>query len=108
MDKPRARAFLVGAGVSLATAILMLATEPSMAIGWDEGYTLGREARLRDWFQALRDPARLRSATGSRCPPIKSSFKAEVVAASRTRPARHAVEAAPRPGGPRMVLAVRA
>jgi len=36
----------------------MLATEPQMAIGWDEGYTLGREARLRDWFSALRDPPR--------------------------------------------------
>ena len=24
-----------------------------MAIGWDEGYTLGREARLRDWFRGL-------------------------------------------------------
>ena len=29
-----------------------------MAIGWDEGYTLGREARLRDWFRGLRDPVR--------------------------------------------------
>ena len=37
---------MVGLGVSLATAALMLATEPSMAIGWDEGYTLGREERL--------------------------------------------------------------
>ena len=37
-------------------ASLMLATEPRMAIGWDEGYTLGREARLRDWFRGLRDP----------------------------------------------------
>ncbi len=29
-----------------------------MAIGWDEGYTLGREARLQDWFRGLRDPLR--------------------------------------------------
>ena len=36
----------------------MLATLPHMAIGWDEGYTLGREARLRDWFRGLRDPVR--------------------------------------------------
>lgn len=35
----------------------MLGTEPRMAIAWDEGYSLGREARLRLWFQALRDPA---------------------------------------------------
>jgi len=34
----------------------MLAAEPRLAIVWDEGYTLGREARLRTWFRALRDP----------------------------------------------------
>ena len=38
---------LIGLAVSIATAFLMLATEPRLAIGWDEGYTLGREARLR-------------------------------------------------------------
>ena len=58
------RSLLVGLGVSLATAVLMLATEPRMAIGWDEGYTLGREARLRDWFRGLRDPVRF-AAHGS-------------------------------------------
>ena len=60
MRTPKARvaALLIALGVSLATAALMLATEPQMAIGWDEGYTLGREARLRDWFSGLRDPAR--------------------------------------------------
>jgi 4-amino-4-deoxy-L-arabinose transferase-like glycosyltransferase len=56
MTKDRIAALLVGLAVCFATAILMLATEPRMAIGWDEGYTLGREARLRLWFQALRDP----------------------------------------------------
>jgi hypothetical protein len=34
----------------------MLASEPQLAIVWDEGYTLGREARLRTWFRALHDP----------------------------------------------------
>ena len=29
-----------------------------MAIQWDEGYTLGREESLRDWFSALKDPQR--------------------------------------------------
>ena len=43
--------------VGAATLILMLATEPRLAIVWDESYTLGREARLRSWFRALRDPA---------------------------------------------------
>jgi 4-amino-4-deoxy-L-arabinose transferase-like glycosyltransferase len=45
-----------GAIVGLATMALMLATEPLLVIGWDEGYVLGREARLRDWFRALADP----------------------------------------------------
>jgi 4-amino-4-deoxy-L-arabinose transferase-like glycosyltransferase len=42
--------------VAAATLALMIATGPRLAIVWDEGYTLGREARLRLWFQALRDP----------------------------------------------------
>jgi Dolichyl-phosphate-mannose-protein mannosyltransferase len=46
-----------GLAVGLATAAVMLATEPYLAIGWDEGYTLGREARLRSLFHALADPA---------------------------------------------------
>jgi 4-amino-4-deoxy-L-arabinose transferase-like glycosyltransferase len=58
MSKARALALLVSVVVSLATMLLMLATEPRMAIVWDEGYTLGREQRLRDWFRGLRDPAR--------------------------------------------------
>ncbi len=41
---------------ALATFALMVATEPGLAMGWDEGYTLGREARIRLWFRALRDP----------------------------------------------------
>jgi 4-amino-4-deoxy-L-arabinose transferase-like glycosyltransferase len=36
----------------------MVATEPHLAIVWDEGYTLGREARLRAWSLALEDPKR--------------------------------------------------
>jgi hypothetical protein len=28
--------------------VFMIATEPYLALAWDEGYTLGREARLRD------------------------------------------------------------
>ncbi|MDR3637673.1 MAG: glycosyltransferase family 39 protein [Isosphaeraceae bacterium] len=45
-----------GLAIAALTAALMLATEPRLAIVWDEGYTLGREARLRAWFSALRDP----------------------------------------------------
>ncbi len=47
---------LAALGVVLATFLLMEATEPRLAIVWDEGYTLGREARLRLWFRALADP----------------------------------------------------
>ncbi len=54
----RLRLLVVSAAVGLATAVVMLATEPRMAIVWDEGYTLGREARLRDWFRGLADPVR--------------------------------------------------
>lgn len=42
--------------VAAGTFAVMIATEPSLAIGWDEGYTLGREARVRSWFRALRAP----------------------------------------------------
>ena len=58
MPSTRVKTLLVALGVGLATTCLMLATEPLLAIGWDEGYTLGREARLRDWFRALVNPAR--------------------------------------------------
>ena len=44
---------VLGLAVALATLWFMLATEPALAIVWDEGYTLGREARLRLWFRAL-------------------------------------------------------
>jgi Dolichyl-phosphate-mannose-protein mannosyltransferase len=58
IQKARGATLLFGLGISVATALLMVATLPRMAIGWDEGYTLGREARLRDWFRGLRDPVR--------------------------------------------------
>ena len=56
-SNPRRWPVRVGAlAVALGTLALMVATEPRLAIVWDEGYTLGREARIRDWFQAVRDP----------------------------------------------------
>ena len=42
----------------LLSVALIMVTEPRLAIVWDEGYTLGREARLRLWFKALADPVR--------------------------------------------------
>ena len=53
----RVGALLVG----LATLALMLATEPKLAIVWDEGFTLGREARIRDWFRAVANPEKFAS-----------------------------------------------
>jgi hypothetical protein len=49
---------LLSLGISLATATIMLATEPCMAIVWDEGYILGDAERVRLWVQAVRDPVR--------------------------------------------------
>lgn len=45
-----------GLGVACLTLVLLLATGPRLAIVWDEGYTLGREERVRAWLRALRDP----------------------------------------------------
>ncbi|HEY2157524.1 MAG TPA: glycosyltransferase family 39 protein [Isosphaeraceae bacterium] len=53
----RRTSLLGGLGVAAATLALMIATEPRLAIVMDEGYTLGREARVRDWLRAMRDPA---------------------------------------------------
>jgi hypothetical protein len=76
MDKARVEALLFGLGLSLATAVLMLLTEPHLAIGWDEGYTLGREERLRSWFHALRDPARF-AANWQPLPPAEELVQAQ-------------------------------
>src|SRR3954464_7517183 len=57
MISPTGRLTSASMLVAIATFGVMLATEPRLAIVWDEGYTLGREARLREWFRALRDPA---------------------------------------------------
>jgi 4-amino-4-deoxy-L-arabinose transferase-like glycosyltransferase len=53
----RQRVWLIALGITMATAVLLLATEPSMSIAWDEGFTLGREERVRLWLRAMRDPA---------------------------------------------------
>ena len=50
------RALLLSLGIGLATTLLMLATEPHMAMVWDEGFTLVRETRVRQWLRAIRDP----------------------------------------------------
>jgi len=45
-----------GTAVAVATFVLLAATGPRLSIVWDEGFTLGREARVRDWLRAVRDP----------------------------------------------------
>src|ERR1017187_6592836 len=70
MLKAQVKAQLVGLGISFLTVWLMLLTEPRMAIQWDEGYTLGREESLRDWFGALGDPPRF-AADWKRRPPAE-------------------------------------
>ncbi len=56
MPPTRVTSFVGGALVSVLTMVVMLATEPGLAIVWDEGYTLGRQERLRLWSRAVRDP----------------------------------------------------
>jgi hypothetical protein len=52
----RRLALLGGLGASAAVLGLMLATEPSLTIAWDEAYTLNRLERVHAWFEALADP----------------------------------------------------
>ncbi len=46
-----------GLVVAILALAVMVATEPRLAVVWDEGYTLGRLNRIRAWLQAVRDPA---------------------------------------------------
>ncbi len=54
----RAAAGVAGGGLAVAlfTLIFMVATEPLLPIVWDEGFTLIRLARVRNWLLAVRDP----------------------------------------------------
>ena len=96
----------VSASASL-TAWLMLATEPRMAIVWDEGYTLGREEGLRDWFRALRDPPDS-PPTGSLDRRTRNWFSDHpATPPPRPRQLDSRSQAALRPRRPGVVLAVR-
>jgi hypothetical protein len=72
---------------AVATLALLLATEPRLAIVWDEGYTLGRVERLRLWFRALADPERV-AATWQSPSPLEQL----VQQAGAPRPAAHQVD----------------
>lgn len=58
----RRKAWVGGLVITAATLILLVATEPRLAIVWDEGFILGREERVRLWFRAVRDPAAFAAA----------------------------------------------
>ncbi len=80
---PTPRRWPVRAGaiaIAMATLALMVATEPKLAIVWDEGFTLGREARIRSWFRAVRNPA---TFARTWVPPSPGS---ELVQQDRVRP----------------------
>src|SRR5262245_43761581 len=57
-SQARVGASWLSLGVGVATAIVMLAADPRMAMVWDEAYILGDATRVRLWFQALGDPVR--------------------------------------------------
>ena len=105
MSKARALALLFSLGVSLATMLLMVATEPRMAIGWDEGYTLGREQRLREWFRGLRDPAEF-AAQWRPLPPDQELVQPSAHPPAPLCSARYSTKAAVRPRRAGVVLAV--
>ncbi|WP_250846641.1 ArnT family glycosyltransferase [Aquisphaera insulae] len=50
--------YVNGPGLLVAAACLgvMLISEPWLVIAWDEGYSLGREDRIRQWCRAMADP----------------------------------------------------
>jgi 4-amino-4-deoxy-L-arabinose transferase-like glycosyltransferase len=58
----RSIAWVGGLVVTAATLVLLIATESRLAIVWDEGFTMGREERVREWLRAVRDPAAFASA----------------------------------------------
>lgn len=55
--KPVWRIRAGGLGVAALTLASLIATEPKLAIVWDEGFTLGREERVREWLRGMRDPS---------------------------------------------------
>ena len=51
-----ATGILAGMAVAACVLVMMIATEPKLAIVWDEGHSLSREARVRMWLHAMRGP----------------------------------------------------
>lgn len=53
---PKLAAWWGGFSFAILTFAVLIASEPALAIVWDEGFTLGREERVRLWLRAWRDP----------------------------------------------------
>jgi 4-amino-4-deoxy-L-arabinose transferase-like glycosyltransferase len=70
-DSDRKIRLLVGGVIAASTLLLMVATEPRLAIAWDEGYTLGRVARARTWINAWSNPHKFAETW---VPPTKSEM----------------------------------
>ncbi|GIW86181.1 MAG: hypothetical protein KatS3mg108_0505 [Isosphaeraceae bacterium] len=51
------RAVVLGLGAGLIALIVMVGTEPRLALVWDEAYTLARLDRVHAWLEAVRDPS---------------------------------------------------
>ena len=90
MSRSGAGVLLASIGVAAATAALMLATEPHLAITWDEGYTLGVEARFRDWFRRYAIP--VGSRRDGAPPAVGGPVAARRPVAAATRSARYPAE----------------
>jgi 4-amino-4-deoxy-L-arabinose transferase-like glycosyltransferase len=75
--------------VALATLGLMVLTEPRLAIVWDEGYTLGREARIREWFKAVANPSAFAKTW---VPPLPGSELVQVLPGDAPPPGRAEVD----------------
>ena len=91
----------VGAcAIALATLALMVATEPRLAIVWDEGYTLGREARIREWFRAMANPV---GFAASWVPPTPGSELVQVSPGDPPPPDRSEVDTRAKLRSPRVL-----
>ena len=106
MISPTGRLACSSVLVAIATLGVMLATEPQMAIVWDEGYTLGREARLRDVVPSSSRSRRVRLPMEP-APAHPGAGPAGRSTASSARADRHPVQVALRSPRPGLLLALR-
>jgi hypothetical protein len=64
-----------GLGVAALTLASLIATEPKLAIVWDEGFTLGREERVREWLRGMRDPSQFAASWEPPSPQFELEFE---------------------------------